>query len=142
VSTFIVYIHLLISQITTQADKTYEAVYSLVEFFKDFIVTEEEFNEAKDNFIKTIENEQIIKDDIYYFYREFEKLDITKDPREYTYNKIKNMSYNEFKTFFKTNISKQKYKIVIVGRKETIIKNDLDKFGKLEELSLEDIFED
>lgn len=52
------------------------------------------------------------------------------------------MSYNEFKTFFKTNISKQKYKIVIVGRKETIIKNDLDKFGKLEELSLEDIFED
>lgn len=131
---------LLISEITTQSDKTYDTVKSLVEFFKDFMITEDEFNEAKNNFIKALENERIIKDDIYYFYSEFKKLDITKDPREYTYNKIKNMSYKEFKTFFKTNITNQKYKIIIIGKKESIIKNQFNEFGEVEELYLEEIF--
>ena len=50
------------------------------------------------------------------------------------------MTYGEFKAFFEENISNQKYNMIIIGKKENILKADLEKYGTLKELKLEEIF--
>ena len=51
--------------IGTQADKTKEAVETFMDLLNNFVVTEDQFNKAKDQTLKNIENERIIEDDIF-----------------------------------------------------------------------------
>ena len=65
---------------------------------------------------------------------------MSTDPREYVYNKVKAMTYGDFKNYFQNNIVNKKYNIVIVGRKENILKTNIEKYGTVKELSLEELF--
>ena len=130
----------LISYIGTQSDKTDDAVSSFMEILNNFVVTEDQFNEAKELILKNIENQRIIKDDIYQAYLGNKRLGLKDDPRKYVYNKLQNMTYEEFKTFFEKNISNQNYNMIIIGKKDNIQKSDLEKYGTLKELKLEEIF--
>ncbi len=130
----------LISYIGTQADKTDDAVSSFMDLLNNFVVTEDQFNKSKDLILKSIENQRIIKDDIYQSYLASKKLGLSTDPREYVYNKVKAMTYGDFKNYFQNNIVNKKYNIVIVGRKENILKTNIEKYGTVKELSLEELF--
>ena len=130
----------LISYIGTQSDKTDDAISSFKGLLDEFIVTEDQFIKAKELILKNIENQRIIKDDIYQAYLGNRRLGLKDDPRKYVYNKVKSMTYGEFKAFFEENISNQKYNMIIIGKKENILKADLEKYGTLKELKLEEIF--
>ena len=130
----------LISYIGTQSDKTDDAISSFKGLLDNFVVTEGQFNEAKELILKNIENQRIIKDDVYQAYLGNKRLGLKDDPRKYVYSKVKSMTYQEFKTFFEQNISNQKYNMIIIGKKENILKSDLEKYGTLKELKLEEIF--
>lgn len=130
----------LVSYIGTQHDKTNEAVSSFMELLDNYTVTEDQFNKSKELILKNIENQRIIKDDVYKSYLASKKLGLKDEPREYVYNKIKAMTYEEFKEFFENNVSNQKYNMIVIGRKENILKSDLEKYGVLKELTLEEIF--
>lgn len=130
----------LVSYLGTQADKTKEALDTFTDLLNNFVVTEEQFNQAKSQSLKNIENERIIEDDIYQSFLSNRKLGLNKDPRKYMYEKIKTITYKDFQNYFEKNIMNQKYDIVIIGKKENIEKTDLNKYGDLKELSLEEVF--
>ncbi|MBP9478998.1 MAG: insulinase family protein [Sebaldella sp.] len=130
----------LISYIGTQADKTNDAISSFMDLLNNFVVTEDQFNKSKDLILKSIENQRILKDDIYQSYLTSKKMGLGTDPREYVYNNVKSMTYDDFRNFFKNNIENKKYNIVIVGKKENILKSNVEKYGTLKELSLEELF--
>ena len=111
-----------------------------MDLLNNFVVTEDQFNQAKSQSLKNIENERIIEDDIYQSFLSNKKLGLNEDPRKYMYEKIKSITYKDFQNYFEKNIMNQKYDIVIIGEKENIEKTDLNKYGDLKELNLEEIF--
>ena len=130
----------LVGYIGTQADKTKEAVETFMDLLNNFVVTEDQFNKAKDQTLKNIENERIIEDDIFQSFLVNRKLGLDGDPRKYIYEKVKSITYKDFQNYFENNVANQKYDIIIVGKKGNIQKTDLKKYGDLKEVKLEEIF--
>jgi hypothetical protein len=62
------------------------------------------------------------------------------DINQKIYPQIKNLELKDIKSFFNTKIKGNNYTYLVIGNKELVDMNVLEKMGELKELSLEEIF--
>jgi predicted Zn-dependent peptidase len=126
--------------IGTQADKLPEALDGMMELLQEMPVSAKSFNQAKEGVIQGIASDRITKMEILRSFHGLNKLGINYDLRKDTYEKISTMSLKDVEVFHLKYIKGKKYRIAVIGSKESINFKVLEKFGTVTELQLDQVF--
>lgn len=134
------YSHYIYTYVGTQPDKLSDAHTAMSSLMNQMPEANIQFEAAKDAIITSIETERITKDDIFWTYLANQKRGIDYDIRKDIYEYVRNAGIDKMEDFFDEYIKGKNYIYLVVGNKEDIDMEELGKLGKLEELSLEEIF--
>lgn len=129
------------SYIATQNDKVIDALTAFNELFNEMPQSQGAFDLAKEGALSSISTNRITKSAIFSFYRSTQKMGIDYDYRKPMYDKLKTFTMKDIVDFNQKFIKNQKKTYMILAR-PTDMKFDVleSKFGKVQKLTLEDIF--
>lgn len=128
------------SYVGTQADKFHEAITGMNELLNQMPRAEKNFEQAKNALKNNIETERIIRENVLFSYEQAKKLGIKEDLRRVVYEKAPTMSFDELQQFYTRHIKDKPYTMLVLGSKKKLTMDDLSKYGKVKELTLEEIF--
>lgn len=126
--------------IGTQANKLSEAVEAMNNLMDKLPEVPAQFNNSKISALKQIASQRITKQNIFFSYLSAKKLGLNHDIRKDVYNEIQNLSINELSAFYNQRIKPISYNTIIIGKKENLDMNAINKMGEFVEVSLEEIF--
>lgn len=129
-----------VSYIGTQADKITEAMDGMINLLDVFIEEKSSFENAKKSLENSIETSRSIKSGILFKYLGAQKLKHKTDINSKLYDYVKQAEITDIKKFHKKYFSNTKKTYLIIGSKETLDLKSLEKYGKVTELSLEQVF--
>ena len=130
----------LFSYIGTQADKLPEALSGFINILNNMPESEITFASAKESLLKQLETDRITKTSILFNYLNAQNLGLEKDIRENIYHKVSSMTIDDVKNFQEKNVKGNNYTILILGDKEKLDINVIEKYGKVKFLTLEEVF--
>lgn len=130
----------MIAYVGSQADKMNDAVAGMNELLNDLPRADKSFEASKDNALNAIETSRVTKDDIIQSYFADQKLGIDHDSRIDEYNGLKPLTFEDIKAFHTANVAHKPYNYCIVASEEKVKLEDMQKFGTVNKLSLEQIF--
>jgi predicted Zn-dependent peptidase len=132
--------HYIHAYVGTQSDKLKTAIQEMNKLLTKMPYVPQQFSGAKENIIKTIESERITGADIYWNYDKALKLGIREDVRKQIYQEVKKADFKVLEKFFNEHIRNKKFAYCILGNRNDINFKDLEAIGKVQELTLEEIF--
>ena len=132
--------HYLYAALNTQPDKMGDALEAMFDILNKMPDAEKQFEESRKAALIKIESKRYTKTSPFWVYKNNQKLGIDFNIDKLNYNKIKEMSYEDFKVFFNKHISNKKFDIVVMGKKDAIDFDMLKKYGKIVELNKDDLF--
>jgi predicted Zn-dependent peptidase len=128
------------SHIATQNDKVITAFEAFNELFDNMPISQANFNLAKESLISAFRTNRSTKEAIIYSYVQDRLKGRKTDISETLYNKLPSMTINDVVSFNNQYIKNQKRVYTILGNKAQVDIKALERFGKVQVLSLEDIF--
>ncbi len=123
-----------------QADKMNDAVASMNELLNKLSENKQGLEIQRKSLMKDIETERIEKEGIIYTYLALQKKGIDYDQRKVEYDELKKLDFDALKKFHAKNLAGKPYTYCIVGSETRIKDEDMEKYGVLKKLSLEEIF--
>jgi predicted Zn-dependent peptidase len=130
----------IMAYVGTQSDKMNEAVPAMNELLNDMPQAENMFEAAKGSLINGIETQRTNDADIIFSYVANEKLGLTKDINKDVYESLPKITLKDVVNFQQTTYKNKPFTYCIMGSKDKIKMDDLSKYGKVTEVSLEEIF--
>ena len=130
----------MVAYVGSQADKMPDAVVAMNELLNVMPQFEKNFESSKYSALNAIETSRVTKDDIINHYYADKRLGIDHDSRIDEYQGLKPLTFSEIKTFHDSNIANKAYSYCIVASDKKVKTEDMQKFGKLNTLTLEQIF--
>ncbi len=128
------------SYIGTQSDKLPEAMKGMIELLDNMPESELAFENSKTAIKNKIETERITKSRVIFNYLDAQKLGVDTDIRKNLYDKVDGMKYEDIKKFQEQYVKGQPRNVIVIGSKERLNFDELEKYGKLQEVSLEELF--
>jgi len=132
--------HYVVSYIGTQSDKLGEALDGFNNLINNIPLSDISFNSAKDGVLKSIQTERILRGDILKTFMANKKLGIDTDYRKDIYDNVMKYNLEDVKKFNEKFVKDSKYSYLVIGDKSKLDFKILEKYGKVEELTLEQIF--
>ena len=132
--------HYIFAYIGTQSDKLAEALYGMSDLLNEMPETEVLFESSKESILKQIQTERITKSSILFNYESAVRMGLDHDIRKDIYDGIQNMTLSDIKAFHNKYFKEKRYTYLVIGDKNKLDFKKLQKFGKLEKLSLADVF--
>lgn len=132
--------HYVLAYIGTQADKLPEAMAGMTDLMNNMPESDKNFDLAKKAAMEKISTERITKSSILWNYETALKRGVDHDLRQDTYKAIPEMSMEDLKAFYNEMIQNREYNIMVIGKKEDLDMNALAEYGKVQELTLEQVF--
>jgi predicted Zn-dependent peptidase len=129
-----------VAYVGTQADKLDSAIISVNSLINDMPISDALFENAKKSKISLIASERILNGDILFYYLDSKRLNNNYDIRKDIYIKTKQLNLSEMQTFQYEEIKSKKQAISIVGSKDKIDIEKLNKYGKVKVLTQKEIF--
>ncbi|HBO74295.1 MAG TPA: hypothetical protein DD653_06350 [Marinilabiliales bacterium] len=126
--------------LSTQADKTTEAIDVYTSILKEMPRKPERIDEVRKNLTLSINAQQPMFRSKSSSVSNWMQQGYTKDPREIRYPELLKLEFSSIEEFYKNNVQGKPWLIAIVGNKEQINMLELSKYGKVVELKPEDIF--
>ncbi|WP_316791818.1 M16 family metallopeptidase [Pedobacter frigoris] len=130
----------MIAYVGSQADKMNDAVKGMNELLNDLPEADKSFDASKYNALNAIETSRITKDDIIQSYFSDKKLGLDQDSRIKEYNGLKPLTFSDIKAFHLSNVANKPYNYCIVASEKNVKLEDMQKFGTVTKLTLENIF--
>ncbi len=130
----------MIAYVGSQADKMNDAIAGMNELLNDLPEADKSFEASKDNALNAIETSRITKDDIIQSYFANKKLGLDHDARIDEYKGLKPLTFEEIKAFHTKNVANKPYNYCIVASEKNVKTEDMQKFGTVNKLTLEQIF--
>jgi predicted Zn-dependent peptidase len=131
---------LFYAYIGTQADKQPEAMKAMLALLQDFPKSENGFEVAQNAILNQIESQRITKAGILFNYETARKKGLTYDVRKDVYEKVQKYTLADVEKFQQENLKNNKYNVVLIGNKDKIDFKDLQKYGKVKQLTLDELF--
>ncbi|GGG23125.1 peptidase M16 [Pontibacter amylolyticus] len=128
------------SYIGTQSDKLPEAMAGMQELLTNMPLADENFNLAKASLRNSISSERITKSSILFDYERAKRLGLDYDIRKDVYESANSLTFDQLQTFQKQFVSGQPQAILVIGSKDRLNFNELEKYGKVKQLTLEQVF--
>jgi predicted Zn-dependent peptidase len=126
--------------LSTQADKTTEAVEVYTKILTEMPRKPERIEEVRKNLTLSINAQQPPFRNKSLTVSNWMQQGYSKDPRESRYADFQNMPFSSIENFFEENIKGKPWLITIVGNKEQINMDELQKFGKIIEMQPAELF--
>jgi predicted Zn-dependent peptidase len=126
--------------IGTQANKLPLAVNAMSDLMADFPQIPAQFENSKGSALKQIASNRINRTSIFYNQLALKKLGVDYDIRKDIYTEIQNLSLPQLTNFYNTDIKPLKYNTAIIGKKENLNMESINKMGEFKEVTLEEIF--
>ena len=123
-----------------QADKTAEAVGAFIDLIDNLPISEERFAIGKEAIINRYKTAKAGFREVIGAVRRWEYQGLEVDPRVDRYQQVQRSDLDLLLDFHRTNITKRKKLISIVGDKSKIDMEALARNGKITEISLDQIF--
>ncbi len=130
----------IVSYIGTQADKLPEAMEAMEELLNRLPESTPSFSLAKASILKSIETERITRADVLFSYEAAQKLGLNYDIRKDIYTRLPKMTFKDVQTFHDTYLKQKPQILLLIGSKDKLDFKALKKYGKMEELTLPEIF--
>ena len=130
----------LTAYLGTQADKQEEALDALVDLLNNLPESEKNFQNAKKSILNKIESSRITKTSVFFNYLAAQRKKLDYDVRKDVYNRVKTMTFDDLKTFHSKYVKGKKFNVAVVGDEEKMNFQALSKYGKVNKLSLDEIF--
>ncbi len=138
--------HYLKAFVGTQADKLQEAAQALLSLMDTLPISNIQVDNALQGIIKKLETERITGSEIFWDQREKARLGLTEDPRIEDYAFYKELENDPTRTiqllkeFHEKVIKRRAFTFLVLGDKKRVDLNYLNAFGKVQEMSLEQLF--
>jgi predicted Zn-dependent peptidase len=124
----------------SQADKMNEAVKSMNELLAELPEIDQSFEVSKSNILNGLETNRITGERIISAYFGDKRKGLDHDSRIDLYEELKPLTFADIKTFHKAHVSGKPYTYCIIAAEKNVKMEDMQKFGKVTKLSLEEIF--
>lgn len=124
----------------TQSDKMAIALEAMLDLINNFKESEQSWNVSKGAIKKAIEAERITKTAILFNYQAALKRGLDYDIRKDIYKNIDSVVLQDIKKFHAEKMKDRSWNIRMVGAKEKLNWEDLEKIGEIKELKTKDIF--
>lgn len=132
--------HVMVSYIGTQSDKLGEAMNGFDELLNSMPLSDISFSTAKDGVLKSIQTERILRSEVLRSYLAAKRRGIDYDTRRDIYNNVLNYKISDVKAFNEKYVKGNKYVYLLIGDKSKLDFSILEKYGKVQELTLEQVF--
>lgn len=126
--------------IGTQPDKLQTAVSTMSELMDELPEVAIQFENARNAALKQIASTRITRNNIFFNTLRLKKLNIYHDFRKDIYGQIENLTFEDVKKFYQTEIKPLHFNTAIIGKKENLDMDAVNEMGLFKELSLKDIF--
>ena len=128
------------SFIATQNDKAFEAMSAFDALLTEMPKSENAFKLAKNGILSRIESNRYVKTGLlsYYFY--LSRHGLSEDINQQVYNQVKNMTYADILGFQQQYIKGKARTTTIVGKEKEMNLKALEKFGKIERITIKDVY--
>jgi zinc protease len=113
---------------------------AMTEHIQNFPKSEGRFDVARNSLMNKLESERITKTAILFNYESAMRKGLDHDVRKDVYEKIQNMTINDVENFQKQYIKGKKFNVVMVGDRNKLNLKDLQKYGEVKELTLDELF--
>ncbi|MBC5775568.1 insulinase family protein [Pontibacter sp. KCTC 32443] len=130
----------LVSYIGAQADKLSEAMAGMQALLTDMPLADANFQNAQAALRNSISTERITKSDILFSYERAKKLGLTYDIRQDVYQSANTMTFDQLKEFQQKYVKAQPQTILVIGSKDKLNFKELQKYGKVKQLTLKELF--
>ncbi|MDT9546008.1 MAG: insulinase family protein [Chlorobium phaeovibrioides] len=130
----------IFSYIGTQADKLPEALEGISELMDRLPESPELFLSAKNGILQKIATERLTRSEVLFNYEEAKRLGIDHDIRQDVFKGARTMTLDDVKAFHKSHFRNRNFVMLVLGKKEQLDLETLQKYGPIKELSLETIF--
>ncbi len=124
----------------TQADKLINAMKGMTQLMDSIPADRMMGEDAKEAVRKQIESERITGQSLLTQHNTAEKLGLEEPLSQWIYQNLQGVNYEALKTIQSQAYTNQTFAICLIASKENIDFDALKTFGKVKELSLEDIF--
>lgn len=124
----------------TQADKQVDAMKGLSNLIKNFPRSENGLAVAKSGLMSRIESARITKTGILFNYLDAQRKGIDYDIRKDVYKQAQVVTLDDVQKFQEQYLKNAKYNVVMIGSKDKLNFKDLPKYGKVQELTLDELF--
>ncbi|MCP2043331.1 pitrilysin family protein [Pontibacter sp. HSC-36F09] len=128
------------SYIGTQSDKLPEAMAGMQELLTNMPLAEQNFDLAKASLRNSISSERITKSSILFDYERAKRLGLDYDIRKDVYESANSLTFDQLQAFQKQFVSGQPQAILVIGSKDRLNFKELEKYGKVKQLTLEQVF--
>lgn len=126
--------------IGTQADKQPEAMTAMLGLLQNFPRSDNGFEIAKKSLLNQIESERITKTAILFNYESAKKRGLNYDIRKDIYEQAQKSTLDDVEKFQSEYLKNTNYNVVLIGSKDKINFKELQKYGKVQQLTLDEIF--
>ncbi len=134
------YSYYLNSFIGTQNDKVKDAVDAFKLILNDMPESEKAFELAKESIITNIRTSRILRSSVLFSYMNALEFGYQTDSRKEMFEKIPTMTLSDVKAFQEKYIKGKPYTYTILGDTKDLNMDVLSSFGKVKQLTLEEIF--
>lgn len=124
----------------TQSDKFSDATAAMNELLDSLPNSPKAIENAKVSLVKKLATERITEDGILFSYLNAQKLGRNYDIRKNIYSRIPNMSFADLQEFHTKEISHKPYTYCIVAGEGKLDEAKMQSLGKIQTLSLEELF--
>ena len=132
--------HYVYGFVGTQTDKLPDALNAMTDLMNNMPKAEQQFNAAVDAVKKKIETDRITKSSVFWNYLSAQRKGLDFDNREKVYKALSNYTLADLESFFNNHIKGKEYKILIIGKKDNIDFEALEKIGPIREFNLKELF--
>lgn len=126
--------------IGTQPDKLQIAVDTMADLMNELPEVPIQFENAKNAALKQIASARITRTNIFFNTLKLNKLGIAYDFRKDIYQQIQDLTFEDVKMFYQTEIKPIRFNTAIIGKKENLNMDAVHQMGTFKELDLKDIF--
>ena len=130
----------MIAYVGSQADKMTDAINGMNELLNVLPQSDKSFEGAKANVLNGLETARVTKDGVFGYYFADQKLGYNYDSRIDLYKELKPITFQNIKDFHAQKIANKAYTYLIVGSDQRIKLADMQKFGNVTTLSLDQLF--
>ncbi len=129
-----------IAYIGCQADKFKDAFGAMQDLLNKLEVDEQILLLAKESLKNHVETERVDDEGLMDYYFGLMDKGYTSDSRQILYNALPGISIKDVEDFHKSHIARQKYAIAVMADGEKVKIKDLEKYGKVTVISIDELF--
>jgi len=134
--------NLMLGAIGTQTDKTVDALNAFIDLIDNMPESTERFDESVNSLLNRYRTSKINFREVIGAVRSWERLGLDGDPRRQRYDELQTASMDDLLSFQQDHVKERPKLISVVGDLSIIETEELEQFGTVREVQVDDLFVD